>query len=55
MIYNDTAYYIKSLYTFQIVKEAFEQGLFSKEDYDEFLRKLISLESVEGGADMRSE
>ena len=43
------ATYIRLLYVFQIVKEAFGRGIISEKDYDDFLKDLIHLEAEFGG------
>lgn len=44
-----SASYIRLLYTFQIVKEAFGRGIISEKEYDDFLKDLIHLEAEFGG------
>ena len=43
------ATYIRLLYVFQIVKEAFGRGVISEKEYDNFLKDLIHLEAEFGG------
>ncbi len=46
---NTSLAYIRMLYVFQIVKEAFGRGIISEKDYDDFLKDLIHLEAEFGG------
>ena len=43
------ATYIRFLYVFQLVKEAFERRVISEKEYDNFLKDLIHLEAEFGG------
>ena len=46
---NTSPAYIRMLYVFQIVKEAFGRGIISEKEYDDFLKDLIHLEAEFGG------
>lgn len=49
MINYTGATYIRLLYVFQIVKEAFGRGVINEKEYDDFLKDLIHLEAEFGG------
>ena len=46
---NTSPAYIRFLYVFLLVKEAFGRGVISEKEYDDFLKDLIHLEDEFGG------